>query len=356
MNIINMIKEQLSGDVIERIASYIGEDESKTRTAVNAAVPAILGGLSKLASTGDGARKLSDLFASFAERGPTAGFGLGTEGAAEVEGGLGSLFRDGPLAGIINSLSRFCGLGSGTMRKIMAYISPLVLGTITRSLGKNFTADGISRFFSEQKSNIVDALPSGLSLDDTLGAVGRQGARAVRGVRDAAAEPLRTARAPSIGWPLALTAALLLGLGLWYLSTLARSRGRVTTPPVTERRVEDRPVQTVRDPAIAATDVSDNLHSSMEPLYETLREVKDVGAVADVLPRLRDATERLDQVKQRFDLLPTTRRDSIRETLSSRMTSIKNEIARILAIPNLSEEESRVLRRLSERITGFGWE
>ena len=42
MNIVDLIKSQLSGDVLGKLSSLVGESEDKTRTAVNGAVPSLL--------------------------------------------------------------------------------------------------------------------------------------------------------------------------------------------------------------------------------------------------------------------------------------------------------------------------
>src|SRR5262249_31515971 len=58
MNIVQMILDLLFGSGLGKLSGILGESETKTRSAAQAAVPALLGALSKLASTSDGAQKL----------------------------------------------------------------------------------------------------------------------------------------------------------------------------------------------------------------------------------------------------------------------------------------------------------
>ena len=45
MNLVDLVKDQLTGQVLGSLGSLIGADESQTRSATSAAVPALLGGL-----------------------------------------------------------------------------------------------------------------------------------------------------------------------------------------------------------------------------------------------------------------------------------------------------------------------
>src|SRR5262245_40787208 len=60
MNLAKFILDLLfSGNVLERLSSYLDTDEQTTKKAASAAVPAILSSLVGLAANDEGARKLS---------------------------------------------------------------------------------------------------------------------------------------------------------------------------------------------------------------------------------------------------------------------------------------------------------
>ena len=59
-NLVSLVMQFLTPNLIGRIASALGLDRRATEVAVAAAVPALLGGLTNVAATPDGARKLLD--------------------------------------------------------------------------------------------------------------------------------------------------------------------------------------------------------------------------------------------------------------------------------------------------------
>lgn len=74
MNIVDVIKSQLSGDVLGKLSSLVGESEDKTKTAVTAAVPGLLSILASLASTSSGADKVINALKQV-DTGSQGGFG-----------------------------------------------------------------------------------------------------------------------------------------------------------------------------------------------------------------------------------------------------------------------------------------
>ena len=97
MNLVDLVKDQLTSQVLGSLGSLIGASESDTRSATNAAVPALLGGLSKLASSQGGASQIASALGGLdlGALGNLAGL-LGGSNASRLgdQGGslLGSLF------------------------------------------------------------------------------------------------------------------------------------------------------------------------------------------------------------------------------------------------------------------------
>src|SRR5262245_1136533 len=69
MNLVEVIKNQLSNGTITRLSALIGAGEDATRFATGAAVPAVLSALSNVASSKDGAQRLVSALGDF-DRGP----------------------------------------------------------------------------------------------------------------------------------------------------------------------------------------------------------------------------------------------------------------------------------------------
>src|SRR5262249_31370685 len=65
MNLVDVIKNQLSNGAVHQLSTLLGAGERTTWTAVEAAVPALLSGLSNLASNPAGAQKLTNALGKF---------------------------------------------------------------------------------------------------------------------------------------------------------------------------------------------------------------------------------------------------------------------------------------------------
>ncbi|NDC55030.1 MAG: DUF937 domain-containing protein [Planctomycetia bacterium] len=210
MNIVDLVKDQLTSQVLGSLGSLVGADESQTRTATAAAVPAILGGLAKLASSQDGAGQLASALGGLdlGALGNLAGL-LGGSNASRMadQGGnlLGSLFGTTATGKMVETLAGFLGMKPGVARSLLAYLVPIVLGMVAKQFaGGRADAAGLQRLFADQAANIRGALPAGLSLGD-FGSL-------------AAAVPAAAAAAGG-GFPAWVPLVLLplLALGAWYL-------------------------------------------------------------------------------------------------------------------------------------------
>jgi hypothetical protein len=60
-DLLQQIKDEFSGDTVNRIASAIGVSPAKAQSALGSLVPAVLGGLASRASTTDGANDVIDV-------------------------------------------------------------------------------------------------------------------------------------------------------------------------------------------------------------------------------------------------------------------------------------------------------
>jgi hypothetical protein len=212
MNLVDLIETHLSDDVIGKLSSLIGAGETGTRSAVGAAVPALLSGLSNVASSSVGAQRIASSLGKFdASSLGNLGRMLTSQPSSILEQGSGllnSLLGENLLSGITNAISRFAGIGSGNVQRLLGYLMPLVLGGIAgRFAGKSLTPQGLTSMLADQKANIADGFPSGFSLSDLPGmGVARSAVRAATdGAQQASSSALR--------WLLPVAGIALLALG-----------------------------------------------------------------------------------------------------------------------------------------------
>src|SRR5262249_28778112 len=121
MNLVDAIKNQLFSDGhINQLSSLIGSAEGATKSAIGAAVPALLSALSNLASSSRGAEKLVSALGHF-DAGSLSNTAHMLSGHADsvLEQGTGllnSLLGGTTLSGIVNAVSRFSGIGSAAVQ------------------------------------------------------------------------------------------------------------------------------------------------------------------------------------------------------------------------------------------------
>ena len=124
MNIVDLVSSQLTGDVLGKLGGLIGANESQTRTASNAAVPALLSALAGLASTNNGADKLASAMGGLDLKtlGNLAGLlGGGQASSLGSTGGnlLGSLLGSTGLSSIGGTLATVAVCAGASVRLIL---------------------------------------------------------------------------------------------------------------------------------------------------------------------------------------------------------------------------------------------
>ena len=171
MNLVDMLKDQMMGEVGKKLGGMIGAKDSDMGKILGAALPSVLSGMGALASSKTGAEKLAKSIggmdsSSFGDLGKMLG------GSAMSGGGsmLGGLLGGGVVDGIANVIAKFTGINVTIVKSALGYLAPMVLASVGASFkGAKADGPGIARLFSEQKSNISAAIPAGLSLDSVPG-------------------------------------------------------------------------------------------------------------------------------------------------------------------------------------------
>ena len=169
MNIVDLVKDQLTSQVLGSLGSLAGTNEAQTKAASAAAIPALLGGLAKLAGNAQGAGQLASALGGLdlGMLGNLAGVlgGANSSKVSNLGGGLlGTLFGNTATSAIVEMLASFLGIKGGVARSLMSYLAPVVLGTVAKQLtssGKSIDASGIQSLFADQGRNIQSAMPAG---------------------------------------------------------------------------------------------------------------------------------------------------------------------------------------------------
>jgi OOP family OmpA-OmpF porin len=171
MNLIELLKNEVSAKVISSLSQKAGVSEDQVKTGFSAGIPAILAGILKNGAGGNSGflgNIMSGITGSSPDNNPTDLLN-GSEDSLLEKGKslLGGLFGNDTNA-VTHSLSSSTGLSPEKSTGLLAMIAPLVTGFISKimaSNGWNFK-DLLGKIF-ESKADITAALPQGLG--DSLG-------------------------------------------------------------------------------------------------------------------------------------------------------------------------------------------
>lgn len=171
VNLLDLVKSQLSGSVLSQAASFLGESESGTSTAMGAALPAILGSIVNKASSTDGAKGIMDMITSQKQdSGMLDNFAslLGnsnqTQGLLQSGGGMLSSLLGNKTAGLVSAISSFAGIKSGSVSSLLSMAAPLLMNVIGKQVSSNnLGLSGLTSLLSSQAPFIKAALPASIS-------------------------------------------------------------------------------------------------------------------------------------------------------------------------------------------------
>jgi hypothetical protein len=336
MNLIDTIKNQLFSDGhLNQLSSLIGADAGATKSAIGAAMPAVVAALSNVVSKGDGAQKVVSALNRLdtGSLGNVAHMLSGQADSVQQQGSslLSSLLGGNTVSGIANAVSKFSGIGSGAVQKLLGFLMPMILGGIAgRFAGKQATAQGLTNMLAEQKSAIANALPSGFSLNSIPGldAVGS----ATRGAVDAT----KTAGSSVLKWalPVAVLAAIAL-VAVWFFARPGQS------PPLNIQAAD-------------VTKLSTDLTGSFKSLTETMTGIKDAASATAALPKLTELSGKLDDMKALVDKLPTAEKGKITDLIKPSLAKVEDQFAKLQWMPGLGEKVQPAIEGIIGKLASIG--
>jgi len=384
MNISDLIMSQLtSPDVLGKLGGLIGANESQTKTATSAAVPALLNVFGKMASTNSGADQLAKAMGGLdlGMLGNLAGLlgGNQASGLGSLGGNLlTSLLGGGNMmSSLVGTLASFAGMQPGIMKTLVTYLAPIVLGMVAKQFTGKPDAAGVARLFSEQSGNIRNALPRGLSLADFDAASGR-GSETVRSgshshetVRHGghSHDPQPSGGLP--GWLLPLLALGALGLG-WYLWNQNQDKkageavvveGERKIGPVTERVTEviERQGRNVTDTVVdsfsidpkflEAVRVGKNATELFGGLSSVLKGVTNEETARLAVPELEKLAPMLTSLEDEAGKLPAEEKPIFADFIGKNVGMLSKVIDTVMALPGVRDLLGPVVGPMVETLT-----
>jgi len=144
-NLLNLITNQLDGNVIGKIAGLIGKDSTSTSNAITSLLPKVMGGLKDKVSTSSGAEDLLSIIkdtnfrnnsVSDLTKDPSKFLDSGKDMVSKIFGSKESAFMD--------STNKISGLGNTGNSSLIRLLTPLAMGAIGKQvIGSNLNANGL---------------------------------------------------------------------------------------------------------------------------------------------------------------------------------------------------------------------
>jgi hypothetical protein len=176
----DLLGQQQGSEAVEQISQNVGAEPSAVNSAIQMALPAILGGLAQNASTPQGAENLNNALEQDHDGGildNLGGLGSLIFGGAQQQtaptppvdagGILGHIFgnRQGQVA---EQVSQNSGLNMGQTAQLLMMLAPIVMGYLGRQKQEqNLDPDGLSNWLGGQQQQIQQS-PQGGFLNSIL--------------------------------------------------------------------------------------------------------------------------------------------------------------------------------------------
>ena len=170
INLVNIVKEHLGGQILNQISNTLGISPSAAQTAIDGAVPAMFSGLLDNVNNSEGAEAITLALDTFNDEESFLD-NLGdffqddhrNALMASGQGLLSSLFGD-KVDGIAKVLGQFSGLGQSASSGLLAMIAPIVMSVLGKQQSQlGLDASGVQKMLMDQKDAISAAMPSELS-------------------------------------------------------------------------------------------------------------------------------------------------------------------------------------------------
>lgn len=321
INLMDLVKTAINtSGVADQIGSAVGLEKSKTNSAIEAAIPVLLGGLMKKASTPSGASELSNIFKK-QDAEPSILDNLGSlvsGGASSKLMGMGTsllpMLLGSSQASIVSVLMKLLGLGDKSVLGLLGSLAPIVMGVVgkqAKSAG-GFDPGVLTNLLGSQGSSLNALLPNELKGVMGLADLGKAASETVSSAaRTATQTAQRTAAqaAPAsspLGWLLPLLALGALG-ALAYMFMGGKKEEPVkpvkNAPAVVAEKapaVKNVPDITAALPELPALelpggmsldDLKKKLSGSFEGIQETLGTITDVDTAKGAVGKLEEAAK-----------------------------------------------------------------
>lgn len=167
MDLLGMLKDQVSGQLAKQASSFLGESETGITKTLGGAFPAILGSMIDKGSSEEGAGSLMKTIGGLDTGmldnigGIFSGGGDAVQNLMGSGGGILESLMGNKLGGVVDMLSKVGGLKSGSVGSLLKLAAPFLMSMVGKQImGKGPGA--LMDLLKGQKEHVSAAMPSGM--------------------------------------------------------------------------------------------------------------------------------------------------------------------------------------------------
>ncbi|OED38880.1 hypothetical protein AB833_17740 [Chromatiales bacterium (ex Bugula neritina AB1)] len=380
-NLVDLVKSQLGGPALGQLGALLGEDSNKTESALGAAIPGLLSGLSSTAQVDGGAslfNAVKDQDDSFLDN--IGGLLTGGNSQAVTDQGsdlLNSLLGNGALSGLTSAISGLTGIGGKSSSGLMGILAPIVLGMIKRKIfgggGFSQNAGGLLGLLDSQKDHVQAAMPAGFAdqlkttgfmdhmnslgggVSAAAGDVASTVGDAVSSAGNAASNAVSNA-ADNVGDAAAsgggalrklLPVAALIAIALIGWKFLSGGK----TPDADS--MTDAVTSAIPAIDVGGTDVSAAFGDIFSSATETVSNITDVDSAKAAIPSFEGISGKVDGLSGLWEKIPEAGRGTLSGMITDNLGKLTPVIDKANEIPGVSGIIGPVVGPLMETLKGF---
>lgn len=176
-NLLENVKQLISGDVVAKASALLGEDENGVKKAIAGILPSIMSVFSEKSADKNA---LSSIFSS-AEEAYKSGIlnnitnlfdnnnnEIATKGGSLIE----SLLGDNKSQSLIKLISKFSGIKDSSSKSLIGMITPIITGLLGKyAATNNMSMESMGSWLGSQKDGFLKAIPTDFNLGNIIGKI-----------------------------------------------------------------------------------------------------------------------------------------------------------------------------------------
>ncbi len=388
-DLVSSITQVLNSNLVRRVASSLGLDNTVAEKALQAGVPSLLAALTSLVSKPAGAAALNGAIAQ-QQPGVLSNLASVIGGSAQkslIDTGtstLTSLLGGSTTSVLTNAIGQYAGIDDAGSKSLMGLLGPVVMGVLGQQRrASGLDATGLANLLASQKDNIARALPAGFSkylggtgiLDSLVDSIdGRRPPEATAGSSRPGYATSSTQRSSArsgasssqFGWLIPALAAVAIGGLAWHwLSRPSLEETAVTPPPAkietpvasgSNSAVPEVPsgtgtstgvsglgpmpapfqaLENLRGIKVGDVDIGAQLASAVTDMRSSLTSIQDTTSAQAAVGPLTSSASEFARLTKLLDQLSPEARKTVVNTIVATRPTLDQLFDKALAIPGV---------------------